>query len=144
MFRPLLPKDNFEQVSLWQGDRFTLQRRFVEFFFLHIYYTYKLYPLARSSLQVCAFCLFCESIHSEIESVDQTSIKDSGKGDSDSNDSDSDSGKASLKIANISHQRASSKLCFILLCIYSLNMLASFHHLIIKPLISLTECCKNR
>lgn len=40
------------------------------------------------------------------------SIRDSGKGDSDSNDSDSDNGKAGLKIANIGHQRASSKLCF--------------------------------
>lgn len=43
-------------------------------------------------------------------SVDQRSMKDSGKGDSDSNDSDSDSGQARRNIANIGHQRASSKL----------------------------------
>ncbi|KAG7315763.1 hypothetical protein KOW79_020629 [Hemibagrus wyckioides] len=47
---------------------------------------------------------------SEIGSVDQTSIKDSGKGDSDSNDSDSDSGQAGRKIANTGHQRVSSSL----------------------------------
>ncbi|XP_027012336.2 protocadherin-8-like [Tachysurus fulvidraco] len=47
---------------------------------------------------------------SEIGSVDQTSIKDSGKGDSDSNDSDSDSGQARQKIANTGQQRASGSL----------------------------------
>ncbi|XP_026788164.2 protocadherin-8 [Pangasianodon hypophthalmus] len=73
MFRPLLTKGHFEPVSLWQGDRYTLQM-------------------------------------SEIGSVDQTSMRDSGKGDSDSNDSDSDSGQAGQKIANIGHQRASSSL----------------------------------
>lgn len=55
--------------------------------------------------------LSCSSLHSETGYVDQTSIKDSGKGDSDSNDSDSDSGQAGQKIANMGHQRASSKLC---------------------------------
>ncbi|KAL6481520.1 hypothetical protein MHYP_G00096000 [Metynnis hypsauchen] len=46
---------------------------------------------------------------SGIGSTDQTSVKDSGKGDSDFNDSDSDtSGEASRKMTIISHQRANS------------------------------------
>ncbi|XP_066510500.1 protocadherin-8-like [Hoplias malabaricus] len=46
---------------------------------------------------------------SGIGPTDQTSVKDSGKGDSDFNDSDSDaSGEASRKMTSISHQRASS------------------------------------
>ncbi|KAI5629520.1 protocadherin-8 precursor [Silurus asotus] len=73
IFRPLLNKGHFEPVSLWQGERYTLQM-------------------------------------SEIGSVDQSSIKDSGKGDSDSNDSDSDSGKAIKKIAPVAHQQASGSL----------------------------------
>ncbi|KAF5901394.1 protocadherin-8-like, partial [Clarias magur] len=73
VFRPLLAKGHFEPVSLWQGEKYTLQR-------------------------------------SEMGSVDQRSMKDSGKGDSDSNDSDSDSGQARRNIANIGHQRASSSL----------------------------------
>ncbi|KAL7852670.1 hypothetical protein SRHO_G00184550 [Serrasalmus rhombeus] len=46
---------------------------------------------------------------SGIGSTDQTSVKDSGKGDSDFNDSDSDtSGEASRKMTIVSHQRANS------------------------------------
>ncbi|XP_007254931.4 protocadherin-8 [Astyanax mexicanus] len=72
VFRPLLNKANFEPVTIWQGDRYSLQM-------------------------------------SGIRSTDQTSVKDSGKGDSDFNDSDSDaSGEASRKMTAISHQRASS------------------------------------
>ena len=50
-------------------------------------------------LSAYAFFVCCYSVHSGIGSTDQTSVKDSGKGDSDSNDSDSDiSGEAARKV----------------------------------------------